>query len=223
MVPARGEARRGRAVLPSCPGRRYSWRSACCGSMRVTRLTGTQAAVRAAATISAEMAPRTSGIRHRHAPEHAVQRRAEPEAPDDPQGDAEQDGPERLAEQHRDHVPGTRAQGHADAELARPLPDHPGHDAIDAHHRQQDRQGAEDREERGEEAAVGDRRRAGTRCSMVMKSCAAWSRSTCGHRALDRAREAQRVHRGPHGQDLARVEPLVFPRGTARRAGGTGM
>ena len=50
-----------------------------------------------------------------------------------------------------------------------------------------------------------------TRCSMVMKSCAAWSRSTWAHRVLHGPHERQRVHGGPDGQNLARVHPLVLP------------
>ena len=104
------------------------------------------------------MPPMTSGSTVVIRQNMLLKRAAQAEAAGDAEEDADADRPERLRHQHRDDVARARAERHADAELGRPLAHDPRHHAVDADHRQQDRQRAEGAEERREETAVGHRR-----------------------------------------------------------------
>src|SRR5262245_31322043 len=145
------------------------------------------------------------GVDHGHVPEDAVERAAEPEAAEEAQREAEQDRPQRLAEEHRHHVAGARAEGHPDAELVRALPHHPGHDAVDAGHREQDGERAEGREERSEETAV---RHGGRVRDPLLHRHEVVGGLVAVHlldRGLHGADEGERIAGGPDGEGFSGV------------------
>ena len=72
----------------------------------------------------------------------------EPGGRDQARGDAEDDRPQAIAEDHPHHGGAARAEGHADADLARPSLGAAGDDAVEADRRQQQRDTAEETRQR---------------------------------------------------------------------------
>ena len=69
---------------------------------------------------------------------------------DDPEPDADRGQLPGLPDREPEHVAARGAERHAHADLVRALRDHVRHDAIDADHRQQQREAAEDEHDRAD-------------------------------------------------------------------------